>query len=71
MKTAEEFLRDNNFYHKTNMITFEECMIEFAKMHVEEALKQESENFKVNFFQHDLNETRKGILTAYPLNQIK
>jgi len=39
--TAEEFLKEN--YKVKVGVTIEEVMIEFAKMHVQEALKQASE----------------------------
>ena len=41
MKTAEDFLKEGA--QNPNGWTARKCMIEFAKMHVEEALKQASE----------------------------
>ena len=51
MKTAEEFLKEN--YKVKVGVTIEEVMIEFAKMHVQEALKQVSEKAFVEYI--DLN----------------
>ena len=47
MKTATEFFDEGNFNNVTDML------IEFAKMHVEEALKQASEKAFVEYI--DLN----------------
>ncbi len=47
MKTAEEFFDEGNFNNVTDML------IEFAKMHVQEALKQASEKAFVEYI--DLN----------------
>ena len=47
MKTATEFFDEGNFNNVTDML------IEFAKMHVQEALKQASENSFVEYI--DLN----------------
>ena len=47
MKTAAEFFDEGNFNNVTDML------IEFAKMHVEEALKQASEKAFVEYI--DLN----------------
>ena len=47
MKTAAEFFDEGNFNNVTDML------IEFAKMHVEEALKQVSEKAFVEYI--DLN----------------
>ena len=97
MKTAEEFLvRDELFktplieeekhYYIDRIITHDDYikgMIEFAKMHVQEALKQASEKADADFtyLGDDLKEIgaeyievytiKDSILNAYPLDLIK
>ena len=64
--TAEEFLETDKDWNRTTA----QMMIEFAKMHVEEALKQASEQVYVSdtvFCEID----RDSILNAYPLENIK
>ena len=77
MKTATEFFDEGNFNNVTDML------IEFAKMHVEEALKQASEKADADFtyLGDDLKEIgaeyievytiKDSILNAYPLDLIK
>ena len=76
MKTAEEFLKEN--YKVKVGVTIEEAMIEFAKMHVQEALKQASEKAEV---EHELSNpydpnseyqivNKDSILNAYHLENI-
>ena len=86
MKTAEEFLK--NFNEEENNIDklyydsyVKKAMIKFAKMHVQEALKQASEKACVTPIDHE--EISEGsfrpiwgvddesILNAYPLENIK
>ena len=86
MKTAEEFLK--NFNEEENNIDklyydsyVKKAMIKFAKMHVQEALKQASEKATVTPIDHE--EISEGsfrpiwgvddesILNAYPLDLIK
>ena len=86
MKTAEEFLK--YFNEKEGNIDklyydsyIRKLMKEFAKMHVQEALKQASENATVTPIDHE--EISEGsfrpiwgvddesILNAYPLENIK
>ena len=73
MKTAEEFFDEGNFNNVTDML------IEFAKMHVQEALKQASVEAEV---EHELSNpydpnseyqivNKDSILNAYPLENIK
>ena len=89
MKTADEFLED---YLSTNNLPWSpemekqigcvyNAMIEFAKMHVQEALRLASENATVTPIDHE--EISEGsfrpiwgvddesILNAYPLENIK
>ena len=64
--TAEEFCNDMRYV----AYSLDEKLITFAKMHVEEALKQASEQVYVSdtvFCEID----RDSILNAYPLNLIK
>ena len=64
--TAEEFCNDMRYV----TYSLDEKLITFAKMHVEEALKQASEQVYVSdtvFCEID----RDSILNAYPLNLIK
>ena len=55
MKTAEEFLRNSSVTSsdRYDFLSKQELMIEFAKMHVQEALKQASEKAFVEYI--DLN----------------
>ena len=77
LPTAEEFL-DANTSGIIDEIKCEELMIEFAKLHVEEALKAASEEAKV-FKDLDIKNHTYGmigvnidsILNAYPLTLIK
>ena len=81
MKTAAEFLLQKPFIHGMTRADQAIAMIEFAKMHVLEALKQASENATVTPIDHE--EISEGsfrpiwgvddesILNAYPLENIK
>lgn len=70
--TAKEFLK---IYLKNNPEgTYDLCMIEFAKLHVEQALKDASEKaenkwvrYTVNYYEID----KESILNAYPSTNIK
>ena len=84
MKTAEKFLIKKNYPLYNNfgglgMYYVKEAMIEFAKMHVQEALKQASVEVEV---EHELSNpydpnsgyeivNKDSILNAYPLDLIK
>ena len=86
MKTAKKFLvRDELFktplteeekhYYIDRIITHDDYikgMIEFAKMHVQEALKQASEkaeSYVIGGLTSDVD--KESILNAYPLDLIK
>ena len=88
MKTVEEFLIKKNYPLYNNfgglgMYYVKEAMIEFAKMHVQEALKQASEKSDADFtyLGDDLKEIgaeyievytiKDSILNAYHLENIK
>ena len=83
MKTAEDFLIKKNYPLYNNfgglgMYYVKEAMVEFAKMHVQEALKQASVEAEV---EHELSNpydpnseyqivNKDSILNAYPLENI-
>ena len=81
--TAEEFLRNSSVTSsdRYDFLSKQELMIEFAKMHVQEALKQASEKAFVTPIDHE--EISEGsfrpiwgvddesILNAYSLENIK
>ena len=83
MKTAEEFLLQKPFILGMTRADQAIAMIEFAKMHVQEALKQASEKADADFtyLGDDLKEIgaeyievytiKDSILNAYPLDLIK
>ena len=85
MKTAEEFLRNSSVTSsdRYDFLSKQELMIAFAKMHVQEALKQASEKADADFtyLGDDLKEIgaeyievytiKDSILNAYPLDLIK
>ena len=68
MKTATEFFDEGNFNNVTDML------IEFAKMHVQEALKQAFDSIPCLGSSTDIpsiEEVEKAVLNAYPLDLIK
>ena len=82
--TAEEFLQDHHqishFYDdKTNnMVCFsddvQKAMIEFAKLHVETALKEALESIPCLGSSTDIatyEEVKDAVLNSYPLDLIK
>lgn len=83
METAEEFQLNKwkKTYGSDPMYLDELCeseiaeyMIEFAKMHVEAALKLASENAEnkwIKYTEHDYEIDKNSILNAYPLTNIK
>ena len=76
MKTAEEFLRNSSVTSsdRHDFLSKQELMIGFAKMHVEEALKQALENIPCLGSSTDIasyEEVEKAILNCYPLENIK
>jgi hypothetical protein len=78
--TAEELI-ETDYYHlhlDTDSIclgSIETAMIEFAKLHVEEALKEASEkaDYITNGHEHitDIWIDKDSILNSYPLDKIK
>lgn len=66
MKTATDFLDKGNYNNTTDM------MIEFAKMHVKEALKEASEKATTDGYGDGYaGIDEDSILNAYPLENIK
>ena len=75
MKTAEEFLLQKPFIHGMTRADQAIAMIEFAKLHVKEALKQASEKaqaYNKPKFSSDINPQvdMESILNSYPLENI-
>ena len=71
--TAEEFLEDN-LSNPTKGWSEKKRLIEFAKLHVEAALKAAHKNAKVTstgYPQYNAVVTRYSILKSYPLENIK
>ena len=76
MKTAAEFLRNSSVTSsdRYDFLSKQELMIEFAKMHVQEALKQALESIPCLGSSTDIasyEEVEKAILNCYPLENIK
>ena len=85
LKNLDNMITASEFYKQTtgcviNHIDIKNAMIEFAKMHVEAALKDASENFKMKIKEnvHELHMNddwmevdKNSILNAYPLENIK
>lgn len=69
--TAEEFMYQNDILNPNRKIT--QAMIEFAKLHVEAALKEASNGLRQasGTFNSDYSSQKQSILNAYPLEQIK
>ena len=68
MKTATEFFDEGNFNNVTDML------IEFAKIHVQEALKQALESIPCLGSSTDIpsyEEVEDAVLNSYPLENIK
>lgn len=67
--TAEEILQKHvpNRYTKEN--SWKNAMIEFAKLHVEAALKEASENVKITDYGYSVD--KDSILNSYPVENIK
>ena len=74
--TAEEFLRNSSVTSsdRYDFLSKQELMIEFAKMHVREALKQALESIPCLGSSTDIasyEEMKDAILNSYPLENIK
>jgi len=78
--TADEFL-NKEYYHIVldskdtwvNVGDIERAMVEYAKLHVEAALKEASEKAQIQMDEHDLScsVNKNSILNSYPLSNIK
>ena len=82
MKTAEDFFKEyadliqheeGDAEYLVDEESFIEAMIEFAKLHVESALKEASNNLKQasGSFNSDYRDQKNSILNSYSLNNIK
>lgn len=76
MKTATEFIKNKFPNHDGVFVlkNIEEFMIEFAKMHVEKALKQALENIPCLGSSTDIasyEEVEDAVLNSYSLENIK
>lgn len=85
LPTAEDFLQDhlqishffNEKYEKMTCFSddVQQAMIEFAKLHVEAALKEASENVEIEDYdehgQYSPSINKYSILNSYPLSNIK
>ena len=79
MKTAEKFLNKKKYpsFNENGGLGIhyvKEAMIEFAKMHVKEALKRSLESIPCLGSSTDIpsiEEVEKAVLNAYPLDLIK
>ena len=69
--TAEEFFRKRKYTYSP--INHHLALIEFAKLHVEAALKEASENVIVNNYVNEggIKVNKNSIINAYPLENIK
>ena len=78
MKIAEEFLIEKEYplyneFGGLGMYYVREAMIEFAKMHVQEALKQALESIPCLGSSTDIanyEEVEEAVLNSYPLENI-
>lgn len=82
MKTAEEFLKSKKYPSYTSdggygTVYVTEAMVEFAKMHVEAALKTASEKIEFDIGEYisdghwEREIDKDSILNSYPLSNIK
>ena len=75
MKTVAELIRNKFPNHDGSFVlrNIEELMIEFAKMHVEESLKQALESIPCLGSSTDIasyEEVEEAVLNSYPLENI-
>jgi hypothetical protein len=75
LPTAEEFLESQHETVPNIEFDIRQVMIEFAKLHVEQALKEASENGQAKYdytFEMYISDVDKdSILNSYPLDKIK
>ena len=69
--TAEEFLINKNMPGFAKHTVFTDYMIEFAKLHVKEALQKAYENADLEYYGDEVCYNKDSILNAYPLENIK
>jgi len=72
LPTAKDFLKNKLTYCEYKDVVYKE-MIEFAKLHVEAALKAAAENAdtRLIIYTDDEEIDKSSILNAYPLTNIK
>jgi len=75
LTTAEELFIQLGFMPKENQLGYDikTAMVEFAKLHVEAALKAASENVYVELDEHNMEHivNKESILNSYSLDNIK
>ena len=76
--TAEEFLNQKPFINGMTRLDQITAMIEFTKLHVEQALREASEKAKTEYIEPDgcatgdyYDVNKDSILNSYPLTNIK
>ena len=74
LKNLDDMITAEEFYKQTtgcviNHVDIKNAMIEFAKLHVEEALNKVMEEVSIDDFTQTVN--LSSILNAYPLENIK
>ena len=70
--TVEEFLKGRPWKNGMNLQErIHESMIEFAKLHVKEALQKAYENADLEYYGDEVCYNKDSILNAYPLENIK
>lgn len=67
--TAEEFLKDKVTETFSENPYYQKILIDFAKMHVEAALKEVSKELFIDDFTQTID--RDSILNSYPTSNIK
>jgi hypothetical protein len=72
IQSVKEFLESEEFYSVSNDFDTHQAMIEFAKLHVQEALKQAAENAELESYgKFGCSINKESILNSYPLGNIK
>ena len=72
MKTAQEFLNDEEYYSVENSEDVRQAMVDFAKYHVELALKEASEEAGTDYDSaYNVVVDKDSILNSYNLDNIK
>jgi hypothetical protein len=74
--TAQQFLEDFNYKNQelgidVNYPMIERCMVEFAKLHVAEALDETLESISFLHYNATYKDIKEVFLNAYPPTNIK